>query len=213
MAVPKPHQADLVVIGKNPRIFAEILVDVFSARPPDLTIMDAVICMEGNGPTNGTPRYVGKLLAATNAFALDAVCAKMIGYTTRRILTLEVGRERGLWSGKVDAIPLDGEIPQIKKFKPPFTFGAYAIFGRTMSPFISCLPRILKDKCQRCGVCASHCPVEACTFAKGEMPRIEKAKCIRCYCCQEFCPHDAIVLNGRMLKLTRLMAGIRSEYG
>ena len=205
------EKSRLHVLGKNPRVFAEILVDVFSTRTPDLNIMDAVVCMEGNGPTNGTPRGVGKILASTNGFALDAVCAKMAGFTMHRIKTLEVGKERGLWSGDPDSIEIKGTLPKIRKFKPPYTFGAYTIFSRTMSPFISCLPRVTDDKCKKCGVCASHCPVYACTHQEGEVPVIDKAKCIKCYCCQEFCPHDAIALNGRMFRLATLMAGAKRE--
>lgn len=205
------EKSRLHVLGKNPRIFAEILVDVFSSRMPDLNIIDAVVCMEGNGPTNGTPRDVGKILASTNGFALDAVCAKMAGFTMHRIKTLEVGKERGLWSGDLDSIKIEGAVPKIRRFKPPYTFGAYTVFSRTMSPFISCLPRVKEDQCKKCGVCASHCPVNACTHQEGEFPVIDKAKCIRCYCCQEFCPHDGIALNGRMLRLATLMAGVRRQ--
>jgi uncharacterized protein (DUF362 family)/Pyruvate/2-oxoacid:ferredoxin oxidoreductase delta subunit len=201
------EKSRLHVLGKNPRVFAEILVDVFSTRTPDLNIMDAVVCMEGNGPTNGTPREVGKVLAGTNGFSLDAVCAKMAGFAMHRIKTLEVGRERGLWAGDVEAIHIDGEIPRISRFKPPYTFGAYTIFSRTMSPFISCLPRVREENCKKCGVCASHCPVDACTFEEGGFPEIHRKKCIKCYCCQEFCPHDAIALDGRMFRLALLMAG------
>ena len=205
------EKSRLHVLGKNPRIFAEILVDVFSSRTPDLHIIDAVIAMEGNGPTNGTPRHVGKIVAGTNGFALDAVCASMIGYTIQRIKTLEVGKERGLWSGQIGSISIEGDVPKIKRFKPPFTFGAYTVFSRTMSPFISCLPTIARDKCKKCGVCASHCPVNACTFTKEEFPSVNKAKCIKCYCCQEFCPNDAVLLNGRMFRLAKVMAGIRGN--
>lgn len=207
------EKSRLHVLGKNPRIFAEILVDVYSKRTPDLHIMDSVMGMEGNGPTNGAPRYVGKVVAGTNGFALDAVCADIIGYKVSRIKTLEVGKDRGLWSGRLDSIEVKGELPKVRKFKPPFTFGAYVLFGRTMSPFISCLPKINKENCRKCGVCASHCPVESCTFEKDRFPVIDKARCIRCYCCQEFCPHDAILLNGRMFRLTKVMAGIRGENG
>jgi uncharacterized protein (DUF362 family)/NAD-dependent dihydropyrimidine dehydrogenase PreA subunit len=206
------EKSRLHALGKNPRIFAEILVDVSSLRKPDLNITDAVVCMEGNGPTNGTPRDVGKIMASTNGFALDAVCAKMAGFAMHRIKTLEVGRERGLWSGELSSIRVEGTIPKIKRFKPPYTFGAYTIFSRTMSPFISCLPKIKEDQCKKCGVCASHCPVDACTFQEGEFPLIDKAKCIKCYCCQEFCPHDGIALNGRMFRLATLMAGAKREF-
>jgi uncharacterized protein (DUF362 family)/Pyruvate/2-oxoacid:ferredoxin oxidoreductase delta subunit len=206
------EKSRLHVLGKNPRVFAEILVDVFTTRTPDLNIIDAVVCMEGNGPTNGTPLDVGQILASTNGFALDAVCAKMGGFNMHRIKTLEVGHERGLWSGDLDSIKIKGTVPKIRKFKPPQTFGAYTIFSRAMSPFISCLPRVREDSCKKCGVCASHCPVDACTFQEGEFPVIHKKKCIKCYCCQEFCPHDAIALNGRMLRLATRMAGAKREF-
>jgi len=203
------EKSRLHVLGKNPRTFAEVLVDVFSAKTPDLNITDGVIGMEGNGPTNGTPRQVGKIIASTNGFAMDAVCADMVGYKLSRVKTLEVGKDRGLWSGNLVSVEIEGEYPRIKKFKPPFTFGAYAVFSQRMSPFISCLPKINKKKCKKCGLCADQCPVDACTFQKGEFPEIVKEDCIKCYCCQEFCPADAIALNGTMFKLTNFMAGIK----
>ncbi len=205
------EKSRLHVLGKNPRVFAEILADVFMSRTPDLNITDGVIAMEGNGPTNGTPRDVGKIIASTNGFALDAVCVDMLGYKSKRVKTLEVGRERGLWTGSLDGLEIEGEVTRVKKFKPPFTFGAYAVFSQTMSPFISCLPKIDKKKCKKCGLCAEQCPVDACAFQEGEVPEIEKAECIKCYCCQEFCPADAIQLNGTMWRLTNVMAGIRRD--
>ncbi len=205
------EKSRLHVLGKNPRDFAEILVDVFSSRTPDLHIMDAVVGMEGTGPTNGSPRNVGKIVASTSAFALDAVCARMVGYNTNRIKTLEVGKERGLWSGDLAAVEVDGQLPSIKRFKPPSTFGVYGTFSQLIWAFNACLPKIDKKKCKKCGVCAEHCPVEACTAVKGELPEIEKAACIKCYCCQEFCPSDAIALNGMMFRLTGMMSNTRRD--
>ncbi len=205
------EKARLHVLGRDPRLFGEILVDVYTTRMPDLNIIDAVLTMEGNGPTNGQIRDdVGKILASTNGFAMDAVCAKMLGYDLDRIKTLEVGKEKGYWSGNVDSIELDGEIPVIKKFKPPSTFqrmGSYSIFSRIISPFNSRLPKIDKKQCKKCGICAHHCPIDACVFVKGEVPVIDKKECIKCYCCQEFCPHDAISLDGMMFKLTTKLSG------
>ena len=205
------EKARLHVIGKDPKTFAEVLVDLFQAKTPDLNIIDAVIGMEGNGPTNGTPRHVGVIAASMNAFALDAVCAKIVGYNRDRIKTLEVGAERGLWSGNMESVEIDGKLPNIKKFKPPRTFGAYAIFGQIMSPFNSCLPNIHNKKCKKCGLCAKQCPVHSCTIEKGEYPKIEKASCIKCYCCQEFCPADAISLDGMMFKFTNFLASTKRD--
>ncbi len=208
------EKARLHVIGKDPRRFAEVLVDVYSTRMPDLHIMDAVVAMEGSGPTNGPLVDVGKVLAGTNGFTLDAVCAKMVGYDIDYIKTLVIGQERGHWSGDVSAIELDGEIPIIEKFKPPSTFqrlSSYSVFSRFISPFNSRLPKIDKKKCKKCGLCAGHCPISACVFTKGEVPTIDKKECIKCYCCQEFCPHDAISLDGMMFKLTNFLAQTRRD--
>ena len=57
-------------------------------------------------------------------------------------------------------------------------------------------PVIEKEKCIKCGICVSHCPVpgKAVSFkkGKGQPPVYDYKKCIRCYCCQEMCPKHAI---------------------
>ena len=203
------EKSRLHALGTNPKTFAEILVDVFQTRIPDLNIVDGVVGMEGNGPTNGKPRQVGKIVAGTNAFAVDAVCADMVGFRQGKVLTLRVGEQRGLWSGDLSGLRVEGTYPRIGKFQPPVTFGAYTVFNRIMSPYINCLPVVDVNHCKRCGTCASVCPVGSCTQAEGQFPKIESTKCIKCYCCQEFCPQDAVRLTGRMFRLTGLMAGIR----
>lgn len=59
--------------------FANMLVDLYEYSKPRLCICDAVIGMEGNGPTQGKPRKIGCLLAGTNGHMLDAVAAGLIG--------------------------------------------------------------------------------------------------------------------------------------
>ncbi len=201
------EKSRLHATGHDSRSFAEILCDVYATRVPDLHITDGVVGMEGNGPTNGSPRDVGKVLASMHGYNLDAVSSKVIGFSPDRVNTLAVGKDRGLWSGDLNTVQVEGDYPNIPKFKPPSTFGAYTIFNRIMSPFISCLPVIQEKKCIKCGLCASQCPVDACTWEKGQYPVIDKKGCIKCYCCQEFCPGDAIALNGKMLKLTNMLAG------
>ena len=51
--------------------FANVLVDLYEYSKPRLCICDAVIGMEGNGPTQGTPRHLGALLVSPDPFALD----------------------------------------------------------------------------------------------------------------------------------------------
>jgi uncharacterized protein (DUF362 family) len=60
-------------------LFAAMLLDLAECIDPGLTIMDAVVGMEGNGPGNGEPRRVGYLLGSESPRALDLVMAEMMG--------------------------------------------------------------------------------------------------------------------------------------
>ena len=58
-------------------------------------------------------------------------------------------------------------------------------------------PFIVKDVCQKCGICVEVCPLEekALSFKNNDKtnpPLYDYNKCIRCYCCQEMCPYKAI---------------------
>lgn len=59
--------------------FADVLIDICSFVKPVLTVMDAVVGMQGYGPTNGSPKQVGLVISSPNPFELDVVAAKIIG--------------------------------------------------------------------------------------------------------------------------------------
>ena len=73
----------------DPRDFARMLVDLNAYFRPVLHIVDAVMAMEGNGPTQGTPRPMGALLASQSSHQLDLACAWLIGLERSRVPTLE----------------------------------------------------------------------------------------------------------------------------
>ncbi|MBI9074845.1 MAG: DUF362 domain-containing protein [Desulfatibacillum sp.] len=190
----------------TPKRFAQALVDIFSVRPPDLTIMDAVIAMEGNGPHHGNLRNVGKILASSNAVCLDAVAVTMIGKDPKSVLHLNIAAEKGLGTLDLDRISLNREITPIPDFKMPVTFVpgiAGMVLNRFLARWINCLPQIDQDKCKQCGLCVKHCPTQAMTMQKKSYPSADKNICINCYCCQEMCPEDAIALKGRTLNFIR----------
>ncbi len=59
--------------------FGDAVVDICSARMPHLAIMDRVVGMEGNGPSHGTPREVGLVMASYDCISLDVVASRLIG--------------------------------------------------------------------------------------------------------------------------------------
>src|SRR5665647_244641 len=74
--------------GMDQRRFAALLLDLYLARPPVLSVMDAVIGMEGNGPSNGTPREQEP--------DLDFVEALLMGFDPLEVPSIAEAAERGL---------------------------------------------------------------------------------------------------------------------
>ena len=93
----------------DPRDFARMIVDLNEYFKPRLTIVDAVECMEGNGPTGGTPRYMGALLAAESPHKVDLVCAGLIGLKREEVPTLEAALERELIPSSESELRVEGD--------------------------------------------------------------------------------------------------------
>ena len=184
--------------------FARAVVDVFQVRPPDLVVMDAVVAMEGQGPSGGRPRDVGRVLASTDAVALDAVMAAMMGLAPRSVPLLRVAEARGLGTADLEAIDLDGPFEVVPNFKAP---GVGQGFGTWISRLATYLfvtqPRVRYDRCVKCGSCAQACPVEAIAMT-DRGPVIDYGTCISCFCCHEMCRYEAMDLSRRM----RLLQGL-----
>jgi uncharacterized protein (DUF362 family)/ferredoxin len=89
--------------------FAQALLDIYTYTRPVLTLMDAVVGMEGNGPTGGTPRQIGALVASADTLACDTICAALVGLDPLRVLTTEVGAQRGLCTGRLEDVELVGD--------------------------------------------------------------------------------------------------------
>ena len=47
--------------------------------------------MEGNGPLNGTPRLLGKIVIADDPVAADAICVRLIGLQPEQIVHVREG--------------------------------------------------------------------------------------------------------------------------
>ncbi len=194
--------------------FANVLVDLYEYSKPQLCICDAVIGMEGNGPTQGTPRKIGCLLASRNGHALDAVAAGLIGLQIQDVPTLHAAAERGLLAKDTEDITVFGDrarftIPDYKTV-PAQSSVFFRVFGdgipgkiadyfaaRVLTPF----PKLDPQACIGCGKCAQTCPAKAITMRKKK-PQINRRICIHCFCCQEFCPKGAMKVGRRtILKL------------
>jgi uncharacterized protein (DUF362 family)/ferredoxin len=74
------------------------IVDLVQEIRPRLHLIDGLIAMEGNGPGDGIPRWLGLALAGTDPFLLDGVAARLCGYEAEEVPYLREARRRGLIS-------------------------------------------------------------------------------------------------------------------
>lgn len=185
--------------------FAQMLIDLNRYFHPALSIVDGVVAMEGNGPTQGTPKSVGVLLASTDPFQLDLACAAVLGLNRSDVPTLEQSWLQGLIPDFPDELELTAPLA-------PFVAGDFVLppahrdiafygdaetgMGRFLGSWavrlLSPHPGLGDAPCVGCGVCTRLCPAKAIEIKNGQA-HIRRKACIRCFCCQEFCPQGAMV--------------------
>ena len=187
----------------DPMDFAGMLLDLNRYFKPKLCIVDAVVAMEGNGPTAGKPRPLGAILAGTDPGKLDLVCARVIGLDPQRVPTLVKAMACGLllqteepeaagWSEDFVAADFDRiENCVSTQFDAQLPGVLGKIFGGVAKGALASVPAVRARECVGCGQCAGICPAHAIGM-KNRLPHIDRSVCIRCFCCQEFCPKGAM---------------------
>ena len=187
------QRMDLHALG-NGRLLSEALVDMFGAHPPQWSLLDAVVAMEGPGPTRGRPRAMGVILASADAVALDAVAAHAAGLRPREVRTTLAAAEAGYGVADLAALRLVGEAlpllrPSLRR-APSLAARlprALAGLGRRL---LYLRPAVDRRACVACGQCAAVCPAGCIRIE--EVAVLDRRRCLECFCCMEACPQDAI---------------------
>ena len=189
----------------DPADFADMLVDLDEFWKPRLHLVDAVVAMEGNGPTAGSPKAVGCLLAGENPHRIDLLCAKLIGLEPGTVPTLRAAQARGLCPERLEELAIDGpwqdfvaEGFEIITERNGLQFQNLVgggkrgeLFSRLAARAIAARPAVEPSLCVGCRKCEQICPAKAITM-KNKKPAVDRKACIRCFCCQEFCPKGAM---------------------
>jgi uncharacterized protein (DUF362 family) len=97
-------------------IHASILDLVATVRPA-LTIVDAIVGMEGDGPIMGTARAAGFLAMGQDLPAVDATCARVIGLDPGKMVYLDAA---GHFLGNVSERRIDQRGERIARFRTDF---------------------------------------------------------------------------------------------
>ncbi|MEG1656527.1 MAG: DUF362 domain-containing protein [Christensenellaceae bacterium] len=181
--------------------FCGALVDIAQNASPQLTIVDSVWAMQGQGPGSaGEPKFVGAILAGQNIYAIDTVCAKIIGL--KEVLTIKEAMIRGY-----DTIPqmVGDEIENFikddykhAKTNQSLLYKVPKLVRIPLEKILSLRPIIDSKACILCGVCVRCCPAKAMSIQNRQVG-IDYKKCVNCFCCHELCPQKAVKIKRSML--------------
>ncbi len=189
----------------SPRKMSDFIGRLFGSLKPDFVIMDAIDCMEGDGPNSGKVKHVGAILAGCDAVAIDSCACEVYGYNYSEINILKTAIELGYGVAGKDFVERTGNAwntiinAKAKKSKADFLFKIPEKLFFLITFFVKCRPAIDKKSCVRCRLCVEACSQKAITINKKQC-KIQGSKCVLCMCCIEACPYHAITLNSPFWK-------------
>ena len=200
-----PGMQKVQVHSQNPNLlkFLNFVIDVgeFMKDKIVLNILDAVVAMEGPGPSAGTPREVGRFIASASPFACDLAGVTLMGGVVEDFPQFFLAKERGITPSSRDEIEVVGEDLEasvVKNFKlvdNDMQWNVEKVFakplGKKFQNMMTSHPAVKKSQCKGCKKCYDHCPNQAITMVKN-VAKFDLDLCIRCYCCQELCPYHLI---------------------
>lgn len=189
--------------------FVKMLTDISLYVKPNLSVMDAIEGLEGDGPTGGVKRKMGFTAVSENPYALDFVCANIIGMVPENIKMIKLWMDKGLSPKNLSEVILSDNIENYlqKDFLMPRSKNTDMIerLPKFLRPLASKLatpkPVIEAKKCIGCGKCAESCPQHTIEI-KDKKAIINYRNCIKCFCCHEMCPMH--VIDIKRLKIFNL---------
>lgn len=92
------------------------LVALSRVVKPHVSVVDGFVAMHREGPRHGTPARLGTVIVGTDAVAVDAVAAAVMGFDPHQIGYLHYAHEAGLGVADLDAITILGDpIAQVRR--------------------------------------------------------------------------------------------------
>jgi uncharacterized protein (DUF362 family)/ferredoxin len=189
------------------------IFDISRVFQPVFTIVDAINCMEGDGPTYGDKVNLGLIVAGKDMRAVDMICSQIIGLSWKEIKYLNIANENltanriKVVGESISDVQTQFRIPQRSlmihlgsKLMYSFDMAFTKIFSRPLlqllysTGYMGTNPKILKQKCDKCLDCLEACPVEG--ALKIDSYAVDYKKCLRCLYCVYACNKNAIDVKG-----------------
>ncbi len=177
--------------------FSKAVVDVSANANFNLTIMDAIECLEGNdGPLHGPSANLGYIISGKDETSIDSVASKIANMDPLVIPTCRIAYENGIGEARIPHINLLGDPLIEKSFEKNFTYWFFKKMYESGEAFDDNY-RWITMACTNCLICKNNCPVNAihANDKRNNMQFIDTEKCIKCDCCIEMCPENAIIVK------------------
>ncbi len=204
-----------LAVGRDYDKFADMLLDLYLVVRPAFNLLDAVTCMEGNGPGAGTPADRHFIAGGTDALAIDAVAARVLGVDPDTLHIIKRAKARGLFPAtetvdNPDPLPVCEPLalpdrPVMDMAQMHLGVGIPKWMQKPLYKLMVVNPVLDPAKCVGCGVCVKMCPPKSLKLSGGK-PAFDLPHCIRCFCCQEHCPKGAI--TPRMTRTMRFIKAV-----
>lgn len=194
--IPGNTKRQLHVELPNKQQFAELLVNMYDLIRPGLNIVDAVIGIEGEGPSKGgKKRKIGYIIASENALAVDIVATMMMGIAYQEVPTNDYAYKYYDIKSVDDFLEIVGE-PIEQCIQSDFVLPNTVLFNDQLTERIFSIstPKLTidADKCKRCMMCLENCPKDAIRLSEDDNLQIDTLECISCMICMEICPFAAV---------------------
>lgn len=134
--------------GKSHRAFCEMLIDIFKLVGPVLTIIDAVVGMEGQGPINGKAKKLAFLVGGVDPLACELVCCKLIKFNPEQLPIIQTAGRMNLGCADFEMIDVVGD--DYSKFVCPDFVPA------KLTPLKFSLPRVFKSVAKHLSLLAGN---------------------------------------------------------
>ena len=195
------------------------IVDINTVIKPTFTIIDGIIGLEGNGPTNGIPKRMDLLLGSDDILALEIITSKIMGFDPYSIKHIYLSKNKNIGEYDIKNIEVIGAkieevqdkfllpVLKISKWFGPLILGHILPFlskcgidiNKISQNFFNYLMPYptFRGNCTGCAKCIKNCPTGALSFKGKSRLVVDKNKCIKCYVCDEVCVHNNIHIKGR----------------
>lgn len=187
--IPGKYKKMYHVIYPDSYSFSKMLFSLYRTVKTDITILDGIVGMEGEGPTNGTEIHTGIIALSNDPMVMDygiSVILNIKEFPLREIYDEHFGNM------EIEIIGDNPKIPSIKL--PSSSVSKLPKLGKLTKLLFHKIPRPIRENCTICYSCEESCPIKAIDIEHDNV-YINYHRCIECYTCLEVCPADALEIK------------------